>query len=194
MSGDVPAVELAAEQRARLSRREWAGVVVMSVVRVALGAAIIIFCLSLVPESPSPSLLLPVGIVAATVALYLWFSSRQVRRVKRSRFPTVRAIEALILIAVMFLALFAGVYVMLSASDPMAFTEQLDHFTAFYFALTVLATVGFGDITPVSDLARLICMIQMAIDIVFIGILVKVLGGAAKQGLQSRQAKAPDAS
>ena len=162
---------------------------ISTTVRLILGFAVIIGCLALVPESPSPSVLIPLGILVFLIVLYIVMSRRQVQRVRNSRFPTVQAVEALVLIAGMFLALFAGVYVMLSTADPGAFTEPLDHFTAFYFALTVLATVGFGDITPVTDTARLFCMVQMGIDIVFIGILVKILTGAATEGLQARRAK-----
>ena len=173
----------------RLTRRELAEMWVTTTVRLLVGFAIIFGCLSLVPESPRPSVLLPLAIIVLLILFYMWMSRRQVRQVRNARFPTMQAIEALVLIAGMFLALFAGVYVMLSTADPGAFTEPLDHFTAFYFALTVLATVGFGDITPVTDTARLFCMVQMGIDLVFIGILVKILTGAATQGLQARQAK-----
>ena len=167
---------------------------ISTTVRLILGFAVIIGCLALVPESPSPSVLIPLGILVFLIVLYVVMSRRQVQRVRNSRFPTVQAVEALVLIAGMFLALFAGVYVMLSTADPGAFTEPLDHFTAFYFALTVLATVGFGDITPVTDIARLVCMIQMAIDIVFIGVLVKILGGAAQQGLEARRSASTERS
>jgi hypothetical protein len=116
------------------------------------------------------------------------------RRIEHSRFPAVTALEAMILIATMFLAFFASMYVMMSAGDPSSFTEPLSHFTAFYFALTVLATVGFGDITPVSDGARLVCMLQMAIDIVFIAALVRVISSAAQKSSAAKAARAKASS
>lgn len=171
------------------TRRQLVVVIGTSVVRILIGSAIVLGALALVPETPNASALLSIGILAATITVYVVLSHRQIRRVREARYPTLEAMEALVLIAIMFLAVFAGVYVHLSANDPAAFTETLDHFTAFYFALTVLATVGFGDITPVSDPARLVCMIQMGIDLVFIGLLIKVLGGAARQGLQAKGEK-----
>ena len=92
----------------------------------------------------------------------------------------------------MFLAVFAVVYGIISSQAPGSFTEDLDHFNAFYFALTVLATVGFGDITPVSEGARLACMVQMALDIAFIGAAVKILGGTAQRAVHARRAKSAD--
>ena len=171
------------------TRRQLVVVIGTSVVRILIGSAIVLGALALVPETPNASARLSIGILAATITVYVVLSHRQIRRVREARYPTLEAMEALVLIAIMFLAVFAGVYVHLSANDPAAFTETLDHFTAFYFALTVLATVGFGDITPVSDPARLVCMIQMGIDLVFIGLLIKVLGGAARQGLQAKGEK-----
>jgi hypothetical protein len=114
--------------------------------------------------------------------------SRQISKVKSAKHPIFRSAEALLVVATMFLAVFASAYVMISAQEATAFTESLNHFTAFYFSLTVLATVGFGDITPVSDTARLVCMVQMALDIVFIATAVKVLGGAAQGALKARAA------
>jgi hypothetical protein len=92
----------------------------------------------------------------------------------------------------MFLAVFAAIYVMISSQSPGSFTEPLDHFTAYYFALTVLATVGFGDITPISDGARLACMVQMALDIAFIGATVKILGGTASRAMRERAKRAAE--
>lgn len=162
-------------------------VVAASVLRTILGFAAIIWALSLVPETADYSLWRPVTIMIVGVTAYVIFYRRQLRRVSNSRFPMVVALEALILVAVMFLAVFAGIYVMMSASDPTSFSEPLDHFNAFYFALTVLATVGFGDITPVQSDARLVCMVQMAIDIGFIAVLVRSVSSAAQSSSAYRR-------
>ena len=114
---------------------------------------------------------------------------RQVKGVYKAKYPMLRAGEALILVGAMFLAIFAMIYVMLSATNPEAFTEKLDPFNAYYFALTVLATVGFGDITPSTTAARSVAMVQMAVDIAFIAVLIRIMGGAAKRTIEQRQAK-----
>jgi hypothetical protein len=53
------------------------------------------------------------------------------------------------------------------------FTERLDHTRALYFTITVFSTVGFGDITPRADLARIIVSIQMLLDLVILGSVVR---------------------
>jgi hypothetical protein len=40
--------------------------------------------------------------------------------------------------------------------------------------------VGFGDITPETDGARLVVMVQIILDLVFIGLVVRVLLGAVQ--------------
>jgi voltage-gated potassium channel len=171
-----------------MSRKSLALSIVQSTVRTVAVMVLIFWALSTVPEKPDSTIWLPILLIAAAVAGYGWMFSRQIRKVKAAKHPIFRSAEALLVVATMFLAVFASAYVMISAQDVTAFTEQLGHFTAFYFSLTVLATVGFGDITPVSDTARLVCMVQMALDIVFIAAAVKVLGGAAQGALKARAA------
>jgi len=174
-------------------------ILVGSLVRTFLGFIAILWALSLVPETVDSTLWQPIAILVVAIGIYVVFFRRQIRKIENSRYPGVSAVEALILIAGMFLAVFAAIYVMMSAADPTSFTEQLDHFTAFYFALTVLATVGFGDITPVGEGARLACMIQMAIDIVFIAAMIRVISSAAQKSsafkaLQSKDESDPHVS
>ena len=47
----------------------------------------------------------------------------------------------------------------------------------------VFSTVGFGDLTPRADLARIIVSIQMLLDLVILGSVVRLLLNAAQIGL-----------
>ncbi len=49
----------------------------------------------------------------------------------------------------------------MSANDPATFSEPLTKSGSLYFTVTVFSTVGFGDITPVTDTARLIVSVQI---------------------------------
>src|SRR5205085_7216286 len=82
----------------------------------------------------------------------------------------------------LFLLLFAAVDVLLSASDPAAFTEPLNRIGGLYFVVTVFSTVGFGDIAPVSDVARVLTTVQMVGDLLLIGLVLRVFLGAVNQG------------
>ena len=154
--------------------------------RLALGALLIVVMLSFVPSSTDGSMVVPVIVALVGAVLYAFFFRRQLRKITHSQFPTLMASEALVLLAALFLGVFAMIYVAISLSDPRAFTEPLDAFTSYYFALTVLATVGFGDITPVTTLARSFTMVQMALDLVFIAVLIRIVSSAARKGIVQR--------
>ena len=47
--------------------------------------------------------------------------------------------------------------------------------------VTVLATVGFGDITAKTDPARLVVTIQMVADLILIAVVVRLILGAASR-------------
>lgn len=172
------------------SRRDYAMAIGGTLVRLTLGAILIVVMLTLVPSTPDGRMVTPFVVAAIGTAIYIVESRRQLRRIMHSRFPGLMAAESLILLAAMFLAVFAMIYVSLSLADSEAFTEPLDAFTSYYFALTVLATVGFGDITPVTTVARAVTMVQMALDLVFVALLIRVVSTAARKGLK-RQGRAP---
>jgi Ion channel len=50
-----------------------------------------------------------------------------------------------------YLLLFAATYYLMSINRPTAFSEGLGRTDALYFTVSVFATVGFGDIAPVSE-------------------------------------------
>jgi voltage-gated potassium channel len=169
-----------------IGRGQLLGTAVATVVRLALGFIFIAWMMSLAPKTPQDSVVYPAVVAVLGSAVYVVFFIRQVKGVYKARYPTLRAAEALILSAAMFLAIFAMVYVMISLDHPDSFSEPLDSFNAYYYALTVLATVGFGDIAPNSVPARSVTMVQMALDIAFIAVLIRVMGGAAKKALLQR--------
>jgi hypothetical protein len=49
--------------------------------------------------------------------------------------------------------------------------------------MTTLTTIGFGDIVPVSSSARVIVMIQMAVNVVVVGVFVKLVTSTVRSRL-----------
>ena len=121
--------------------------------------------------------------LGAGIALFAAILAWQARRIVGAELPELRAIQALGVVIPLFLVLFASFYLSLSNSSPVTFTQQLDHTRAIYFTITVFSTVGFGDITPRTDLARIIVSAQMLLDLVIIGAVVRMLLKAAQAGL-----------
>lgn len=87
----------------------------------------------------------------------------------------------------LFLVMFAWIYLTMSASDPTAFGGQLSRTSALYFTVTVFSTVGFGDITPKTDMARIVAMVQMLADLAVIAVVVRMILGAATRGVARLQ-------
>ena len=108
--------------------------------------------------------------------------SRQLRRVVVADIPGLRAVQALGASVVLFLVLFASAYLALSADS---FSRPLNQVSALYFTITVFSTVGFGDITPETDPARIIVAVQMLLDLVLIGLIVRSFVSAVQAGLTS---------
>ena len=71
------------------------------------------------------------------------------------------------------------------------FGGPLSRTDAMYFSSTIFTTVGFGDITAKSEAARVVVTLQMWLDLVFLGLVVRLVVNAVKF---SQQRRAVDAS
>jgi hypothetical protein len=127
--------------------------------------------------------ILTVGLVIL-IALVVF----QVRSIIRSRYPGLRAVEALATSVPLFLLMFAATYVAISAARPDSFSEPLTRSDALYFTITVFATVGFGDIVATTEPARLLVTGQMIINLVVLGLGVRVILSAVDRGRQKKPA------
>jgi voltage-gated potassium channel len=114
--------------------------------------------------------------IALIGAVFAW----QIRRIAFAELPELRAVEALGVVIALFLVLFSAIYLSLSHGNVRTFSEPLDHVRAIYLTITIFSTVGFGDITPRTDGARLLVSVQMLLDLAIIGIVVRLLFSAAK--------------
>ncbi|NKY86510.1 potassium channel family protein [Nocardia veterana] len=118
------------------------------------------------------------GGFVVVIALIAW----QVRRVVAARYPGLRAVEALALTAVVFILLYATIYYELSVTAPDSFTALLTRVDALYFTVTVLGTVGFGDLAATTQVARILVTVQILADLVLLGAGVRLLVAAAHRG------------
>ena len=110
----------------------------------------------------------------------------QVKAVAGSRYPGLRAAEALGLIIPLYLLLFASTYFLMERASAANFTQSLSRTDALYFSVTVFTTVGFGDIAAKSETARVVLIVQMLADLALLGAGARVLLGAVRRGQQRR--------
>jgi preprotein translocase subunit YajC len=163
------------------SRRETVAVIGSSVVRVVVSSAILVGLYYLLPfdglGGSGPLIRLLVG-VGAFSALVVW----QTRTIIRSPHPGLRAIEALAVTIPLLVLTFAATYYVMERANANAFTEPLTRTDSLYFAVTVMTTTGFGDIAARTQEARVFVTIQMALDLVVLGLGLRVILGAVKIG------------
>ena len=121
-----------------------------------------------------------------------------IRGILQSQRPKLRAIRALAVGVPLLIVLFAATYCTVATQEPDAFSEPLGRMDGLYFTVTVFSTVGFGDITPVTQLARILVTLQMVAGLLTVGVIAKVVLGAVKvaetrQSEQSTLAGVPKA-
>jgi voltage-gated potassium channel len=102
--------------------------------------------------------------LSVALAIFAVVLAIEVRFIAIHDHPMLRAGVAMATIIPLFLVMFSWIYLTMSASNPTAFGGQLNRTSALYFTVTVFSTVGFGDITPKTDMARIVAMVQMLAD------------------------------
>jgi voltage-gated potassium channel len=104
----------------------------------------------------------------------------EVRGILASPWPLARAIRVLALGLPMLLVLFAATYITVDGQQANAFSEPLSRTDGLYFTVTTFATVGYGDITPQTELARALVTVQMLVGLLAVGVIAKVVLGAVR--------------
>jgi voltage-gated potassium channel len=111
----------------------------------------------------------------------------QLRGILRSRQPRLQAIRALSVGLPLLWVVFASTYWIVAAQQSGAFTEPLNRTDGLYFTITVFSTVGFGDISAVSELARILVTIQMLVGLITVGVIAKLVLGAVQVAVSRRE-------
>jgi hypothetical protein len=117
--------------------------------------------------------------LVVVIALQVW-------RTSRSQYPTIRAIESLAFTIPVYILLFATLYYLLDHANTATFGTPLSRTDTMYFSTTVLTTVGFGDVTAKTTTARFIVTCQMLLDLLILGLVVRLIVNAIKRGNKRR--------
>lgn len=145
----------------------------------------------LLPLDHLASVPLTVLLVAGLLIL-LVISAGAVREILRAEYPALRAAEALATTVPLFLLLFASAYYVMERASPDSFSHSLTRTDALYFVVTTFSTVGYGDITATSQSARLVVTAQMLLDLLALGLGIRVFVGAVQVARQqARPATGP---
>jgi voltage-gated potassium channel len=115
----------------------------------------------------------------------------EVHGILASPTPLMRAIRVMALGLPLLLVLFAATYITVDGQQTGAFSERLSRTDGLYFTVTTFATVGYGDITPRTELARSLVTIQMLVGLITVGVIAKVVLGAVRVAQERNTAVDP---
>ena len=150
--------------------------------------SVVLLLYSLTPVHVGSAAVAAILTLLASIGLLLWIVVRQARRIVRHPNPGLAAIEALTLLTTLFVLSFALAYVALSASDPASFSQSVNKVGGIYLSMTIMSTVGFGDIVAVSDVARMTVVFQMIANLVLLAVVVRLIIGVARWARTQRVA------
>jgi hypothetical protein len=171
-----------------LNRREQQRVVTRSAMRIFVSVVLLFALYGVLPVADRTGvgtlLELFIGLIIFG-AMLGW----QVLKIMGAEHPELRAAEALAIAVPVVLIVFAFTYLSLSRAQPGSFSQPLNHVRSIYFVITVVSTVGFGDITPKTDAAMIVVSFQIMLDLIlFVGI-VRTVFFAAQVGVRRRQSE-----
>lgn len=114
------------------------------------------------------------GLLAAGILLFVF----------RNRTLTVDGLFATVTVYLIIAIIFATLYLLLLEWNPASFNLQVAGMppqqlqsSLLYFSMITLATVGYGDILPVSETARTLAVIEATIGQFYIAVVVAVFVG-----------------
>ena len=154
------------------------------------GAAVIAALLGLYMVLPAPTgeerpWMVFVSIVV-TAVIYSAGAVWSLLYITRARHPVRVGFITLAVMVTALVVIFALTYLSLSAEDASNFNVPLDKIDSLYFTMTILSTVGFGDIVASSNPARIAVMIQMVVGLTLLTALARVVLEAARRAARKR--------
>jgi hypothetical protein len=150
--------------------------------RALVTAALLVFLYFVLPveNRPHQSVVLHLAVALVVFVVVL---ANEIRLISGHDRPMLRATVAMATIIPLFLVLFAWIYLTMARAYPAAFGVPLSRISALYFTVAVFSTVGFGDITPKTDVARLVVTVQMLADLAVVAVVIRLILGAAARGV-----------
>lgn len=158
------------------------------VLRLILGVGVVLGAYALIPLGQDGwwSAALPSLIIGTAIFSFVFI--RGLRGIVSAEHPAIRAVEALTMTLLVVIVIFATLAVEIEAQSPGSYSEPLTKLDGIYFSVTTLATVGYGDITPVTQYARGVGIAQMLANLAVLGLAVRLLTSALNRS-QARRAK-----
>jgi len=126
-----------------------------------------------------PDLMSPVIFLTGNILFFAFVVAQLLRFILRTPRVDANVLCAGLAGYLMLGLLWIPAYVVVARINPSAFTMPagsiMDGFNAFYFSFMTLCTVGYGDITPVSKVARMLAVMEAITGLFYVAVLVSRL-------------------
>jgi hypothetical protein len=155
-----------------------------------VAGALAVYVVCPVPGTHAPPLLSWLAF-AGGVAAIMYAVAALVRRRRTSPDDSGVRLEALVALVYVLVVFFALTYVGL-ASQKDEFVGLDNRVDALYFTVSTLATVGFGDVHAIGSAARVAVTVQMALDLLVLGVAARLVGPALAKRWAMKAAAAED--
>lgn len=127
------------------------------------------------------------GIVCTLIAVP--YALSRIRRIRIAEHPLGEALAVMSLLVSLVVVGFAGSYYSIAVETTQipAIHTRID---ALYFTIVTLGTVGYGDIAPTGQQARLLVSFQIMVNLSLIATLIRLLGRVANDSRNAKYAQA----
>jgi hypothetical protein len=126
-----------------------------------------------------PSLLAEAVYMGAATAFFLFVVGHLIRFILRASYVNANVLCAGLSGYLLLGMLWVPAYRMVTRVNPDAFHlpagASLDGFSAFYFSFITLCTVGYGDLTPASKVARMLAVAEAITGLFYVTVLISRL-------------------
>jgi len=122
--------------------------------------------------------------IATTLPLLALLAVGILKYIFRNRTLSLDGIFATVTVYLLIAMFFSMLYLLLIEWNPASFNLQLEGMapqslqsSLLYFSLITLATVGYGDILPISETARTLAVIEATVGQFYVAVIVAIFVG-----------------
>ena len=132
------------------------------------------------------------------LGLYLFIIYLMLAQIFKAKIITLNTIGLALCTYIMLGTVWILFYTPVLALDPNAFTHPIAEdpdpiHTLTYFSYVTLCTLGYGDISPVSNLARNLAILEAVTGTLFLAVLIsRLVGGYSRSGKERGRTRRDD--
>jgi voltage-gated potassium channel len=153
--------------------------------RLAVSIGLVLAAYALVPVSLGPRTS-DLARAAAVLVLLAGATFVMVCQLRLAVAEQDRRVDGLVLAVVVVTAAFAFAFYAVERQRPGEVVGLETRLDALYFTTSTMLTVGWGDVHPAGQVARLLALVQMAFDVVFVATAAGLLSSRVRRAATHR--------